>query len=170
VQLPIAIAEFLGHHGFAGRSIIGEEHAEIFVHLFDAGKYQRFAKPTRLVGIGFAAAVEDCGDFPPPRSRQVRSVDNLAFDVFDPLTGVDAEGDSDLDRRGMGAAGAVGPRMKRSRLRQASRTTSLKVTSARWPWRCERAACRAVGSRDASSSTARLARSIISFWSRRRAR
>src|SRR5664279_611358 len=57
--------------------------------------------------------------------------------------------------------------MKWSRLRHASRTTSLKVTSAALAIAIRSA--RPVGlsgSREASSSTARLARSIISFWSR----
>ena len=54
-----------------------------------------------------------------------------------------------------------------SRLRQASRTTSLKVTSAALAIAVLSARPATLsGSREASSSTARLARSIISFWSR----
>ena len=57
--------------------------------------------------------------------------------------------------------------IKWSRLRQASRTTSLKVTSAALAMAISSARPAGLcGSREASSSTLRLARSIISAWSR----
>ena len=80
-------AEFLGHHRFARRALVGEEHAEIVVDLRGSGRRQRLAQPRRLVLVGLAAGIENGGDLVPSRSRQIRPVDDLALDVFDAVIG-----------------------------------------------------------------------------------
>ena len=124
-------------------------------------------KPRRLVLIGFAAGVENAGDLLPARplrygpstiSRSTSSMRSLAA----------TPSAADICAAAASAPPAASVQaMKWSRLRQASRTTSLKVTSAALAIAViERPPVALSGLREASSSTARLARSIISFWSR----
>ena len=49
------------------------------------------AKSRRLALIGFAPGIQDRRDVLPLRSRQVRSVDDLALDILDTIIGIDAE-------------------------------------------------------------------------------
>ena len=73
-----------------GAQCLGQEHTEIGIDLFATGKGQRFAEPSRLVGIGLAPRIEDCGYVLPSCSRQMRPIDDLALDIVKPLV---------LDRR-----------------------------------------------------------------------
>src|SRR5258708_22513363 len=56
-----------------------------------------------------AARMERHSNLFPPRSRQMRAVDDLALDVFDALIGIDAELGRHLRGCGLSAAGSVGP-------------------------------------------------------------
>ena len=105
----IAVAEFFGQQRFARRSLVGEKHAEIVFDLFAAGEHQRLAEPVRMVLFGLAARVEGAAIALPARYRQVRPVDDLALDVLDAVSGIDAERGRQLRRRGLDAAGPVGP-------------------------------------------------------------
>ena len=51
----------------------------------------RLMGPAGLVQIGRAAAIKDFSDRLPSRSRQMRPVDDFAFDVIEAFTGTDRE-------------------------------------------------------------------------------
>ena len=106
----MVVAELLCQHRLPRRPIVGEKHAEIFIHLCSSGKSQRVAEPFRMVLFGLAAAIEPRGDVLPARLRQVWPVDDLALDGFDSVIGIDAESCRQLRRGGRRAAGIVGPR------------------------------------------------------------
>ena len=106
----IVVDEFFRHHRLARRTVgLGEEHAEIGLDLCGAGEYQGFAQPAGVVLIGFIAGIQNGGDFLPARSRQVRSVDDVALDVLDAIVGIDAERRGNLRGCRVCAAGGVGP-------------------------------------------------------------
>src|SRR6266702_1081861 len=151
----MGVTEFFRHHRFTGRAFVGEKYPEIFLHLGAADGVQGLPKPRGVALLGLAAAVEACRDFLPARSRQVGSVDDLALDLFDAVGGIDIERGRDLRRGGVGAAGAVGPCHE---VIAAQAALAMATLSAR--------PAALLGSREASSNTLRLARSIISFWSR----
>ena len=88
----IVVSKLLGHHRLARRAFIGKENAEIFVHLRAAGKDQCLAKLRGLVLIGFASGIEHRSDVLPPRSRQIRPIDDGALDILDRIARIDAEG------------------------------------------------------------------------------
>ena len=107
------------------------------------------------------------GDLFPARSRQVRPVDDLALDVFDAVAGIDAERSRHLRGRCVGAAGAVGPGHEMIAAETGLAHDVLEGDVGRAGHRDRSARPVALsGSREASSITARLARSIISVWSR----
>ncbi len=104
----IVLAEFLRHHRIARRAVVSEEYVKIFFDLRRSCKNQRSPKPSGLLLVGLAACFEGERDFLPPRSRQIRPVHDLALDIFDGVTGIDAERGADLGGCAF-SAGAVGP-------------------------------------------------------------
>ncbi len=106
----IVVREFLRHHRFAGRAIgFREEYAEILVDLRSAGEHQRTAQPRGLVLIGLVSGFQNQGDVLPSRSRQVGSVDDVTFDILDPIVGIYAKRRRNLRGGGMRAAGGICP-------------------------------------------------------------
>jgi len=126
-------------------------------------------KPARLLLVGLAAGIENAGDLRPARSRQVRSIDDGALDILDAVHPDRRRGGGgDLCGGSMRAAGGIGPghEMIAAETRLAHHVLESDVGGARHRrhqraprWRC----------RDGATprrNTPRLARSIISVWSR----
>ena len=129
-DMPDGCRRIFRHHRLARGGRAGQEHVEIFVDLVRAGRSQRLAQPFCVVPLGLAPAVENARDFVPSGSLDVGAVDDVAFDVFDAVAGRDAKGRGHLRGGSSAPPAALVQARNWSRLRQASRTTSLKVTSA----------------------------------------
>ena len=163
----VVVAEFLRHHRLRGRASSVRNTRDIR-RLVAAGRKPapRAALPWSLIGL--AAGVENAARsrFQPDRGRLGPST-IVALDVFDVSVGLMPRAADTCATAALMPAGGFGPGQKWSRLRHASRMHVLEgdVGSARHRG-IERAARGAIGIARGSSSTARLARSIISFWSR----
>ncbi len=106
----IAVAKFPGQDGFARRLLVCQENAQVYVQLLASGQPRCLAESSGLIFLGPAAAAVECGcDLEPARARQVRSIDDLAFDGLDPVVIGNAERRRHLRRRNVGIAGDVGP-------------------------------------------------------------
>ena len=103
--------KILGHHRFAGRAVsLGQEDAQIFVHLRGAGERQGSTELRRLALVGFAPGIESGRDVVPARSRQVRSIQYLALDILDAIVCGHTKRRRDLSRGRMRASCSIGPR------------------------------------------------------------
>ncbi len=105
----IVADECLGQDGRTRRLVVGEKDAEIFVDLSAAGKPQGSAQLLCLVLVRLAAAVECGRDFQPAPAREIRAIDDFALDVFEAVVVAYAKHGRHLGRRGLRAAGGVGP-------------------------------------------------------------